>query len=208
MKRFFVLKKLMALILCFVMVCGYISIVAKPDSISCRQVTSLYDVNVVKPAYITQGLSLAEDYPGGMLVFPIVNAELQMKDFYAIEIYRLGGTVGETTVTIESIDYTAQYGIDYEIYLSPIESEQPVSGEAAPIYAIQEISYIPTLNNAGMETADASGSSNSASKLYNEYINQFQDLVKPSSSFNITFNSSIPKEITSTFSSSKLRSTS
>lgn len=187
MKRFFVLKKLMALILCFVMVCGYISIVAKPDSVSCRQVTSLYDVNVVKPAYITQGLSLAEDYPGGMLVFPIVNAELQMNDFYAIEIYRLGGTVGETTVTIESIDYTAQYGIDYEIYLSPIESEQPVSGEAAPIYAIQEISYIPTLNNAGMETADASGSSNSASKLYNEYINQFQDLVKPSSSFNITF---------------------
>ena len=187
MKRFFILKKLMALILCFVMVCGYISIIAKPQRVSYKQVTSLYDVNVVKPAYITQGLSLAEDYPGGMLIFPIVNAELQMNEFYAIEIYRLGGTVGETTVTIESVDYTAQYGIDYEIYLSPTETEQPVSGEAAPIYAIEEISYIPTLNNAGMETSSSSDNSDSASELYNEYINQFQDLVKPSSSFDITF---------------------
>ena len=115
-------KKILAFLLSFVMIFSYISVIAQPGKEEYKKVTYLYDVHQVKPSYITNGLSLEADYPGGLLVFPVVNAELQMDDFYAVEIYRLGGTLGETTVTVESMDYTAQYGVNYEIYLSPLKN--------------------------------------------------------------------------------------
>ena len=180
-------KKILAFLLSFVMIFSYISVIAQPGNEEYKKVTYLYDVHQVKPSYITNGLSLEADYPGGLLVFPVVNAELQMDDFYAVEIYRLGGTLGETTVTVESMDYTAQYGVNYEIYLSPLKNEQPVKGQASPIYDIEGISYVPTLTSSGMQTTDMSNKSEDSSILYNEYVNQFKDLIKASSTFDITF---------------------
>lgn len=181
------LKKILAFILSFVLVFSYISVIAQPGKEEYKQVTCLYDVHQVKPSYITNGLSLQDDYPGGLLIFPVVNAELQMDDFYAIEIYRLGGTLGESTVTLETMDYTAKYGINYEIYLTPLKDEMPVDGQASPLYDIEGLSYIPTLSSSGMQATDVSNETEKSSALYNEYVNQFKDLVKASSSFDITF---------------------
>ena len=74
-------KKILAFILSFVLVFSYISVIAQPGKEEYKQVTCLYDVHQVKPSYITNGLSLQDDYPGGLLIFPVVNAELQMDDF-------------------------------------------------------------------------------------------------------------------------------
>ena len=180
-------KKITSLLLCLVMVCSYVSVTAQPGKEEYEQVTTLYDVHKIKPAYITQGLQFEAQYPGGMLVFPIVNAELQMGEFYGVEIYRLGGTLGESTVQIESIDYTAKYGVDYEIYVSPVKGDKAVCGEAAPIYAIEQLSYVPTLTSSSIDTEDSSGKDESQAALYNEYVQEFQDLIKPSSSFEVKF---------------------
>ena len=162
-------KKITSLLLCLVMVCSYVSVTAQPGKEEYEQVTTLYDVHKIKPAYITQGLQFEAQYPGGMLVFPIVNAELQMGEFYGVEIYRLGGTLGESTVQIESIDYTAKYGVDYEIYVSPVKGDKAVCGEAAPIYAIEQLSYVPTLTSSSIDTEDSSGKDESQADLYNLY---------------------------------------
>ena len=167
------LKKILAFLLSLVMVFSYISVIAQPSKEEYKQVTSLYDIHQVKPSYIMNGLSLETDFPCGLFVFPVVNAELQMDNFYAIEIYRLGGTLGETTVTLETMDYTAKYGVNYEIYLTPLKNEQPVKGQAAPIYDIEGLPYIPTLTSTGMQSTDVSDESEESSALYNEYISRF-----------------------------------
>ena len=111
-----IFKSVISFVLCLIFLCSGVPVASDP---ACKDVTFLYDTLALRNDYMLQGLTLKESNPKGMMIFPIVKAELEMENLYAIEIYRMGGTEGACSVTVESIDYTALYGIDYEIYLSP-----------------------------------------------------------------------------------------
>ena len=179
-----IFKSVISFVLCLIFICSGVPVASEP---ACKDVKFLYDVLALRNDYMIHGLTLKESNPKGMMIFPIVKAELEMENLYAIEIYRMGGTEGACSVTVESIDYTALYGIDYEIYLSNGLYEAPVNGEASPIYAIENYSFVPQINNTKKQYIDENSSADDSFKYYSQYVSQFHDLIKPSSSFTLNF---------------------
>lgn len=179
-----IFKSVISLVLCLIFLCSGVPVTSDP---ACKDVTFLYDTLALRNDYMLQGLTLKESNPEGMMIFPVVKAELEMDNLYAIEIYRMGGTEGACSVTVESIDYTALYGIDYEIYLSNGLYEPPIEGKAAPIYAIENYSFVPQINNTKKQYVDENNSANDSFEYYSQYVSQFHDLITPSSSFTLDF---------------------
>lgn len=148
--------------------------------------TALYDSQKVKAELLKNDEKLNTQYPNGALMFPVVNAKLEMQEFYAIEIYRQGSTAGDATVTLESVDYTAGYGIDYEIYLSRDYGEEAVQGQTALFYAVEQYSFIPVVASGEVAT-DTDDADNSALETLSAISNDYADLITPSSSTQLTF---------------------
>ena len=178
----FYLKVLISIVLCVTLFIGAVPVSAETQK---KSYTALYNEEKVSQEIFADNDDYKDEYPNGLVVFPVVNAELKMDDYYAIEVYRMGGTKGEASVTVETVDYTAGYGIDYEIYLSNEYGESPVKGEAGLLYALEDFSFIPVITNSSTETQDEDDTS--ASSALSELSQEVQNLITPSSSFTLTF---------------------
>ena len=184
----FSFKAVIALVLCVTMVvCG----LPVGASTAIKKSETLYDNQELQSKYLSPTDNLKKEYPNGALMFPIASATLKMDKFYAFPIFRQGGTKGETTVNIQTVDYSACYGVNYEIYLSNEYGEKAVDGKANPFYSNQDFSFIPVVTHN--ETAYASNETNDktdikdARSAITKMTNESTEAIPTSSNFDITF---------------------
>ncbi|MGN1113426.1 MAG: Calx-beta domain-containing protein, partial [Acutalibacteraceae bacterium] len=179
------LKGAVALLLCFALLFSAVPAFATEME---KSYVALYDEEKVSSEIFADNGTYKKDYPDGVVLFPVVNAELKMDEFYSFELYRMGGADGEATVTLETVDFTAGYGIDYEIYLSNKSTERAVDGEAALMYATEEYSYIPVITSSETQVeGENTDQADSAEEVLASLSSDMQDLITPSSSFTVTF---------------------
>ena len=137
-------KRSLALILSLsVLLCGIssLSVTAKEND---KDFTRLYDYDELAKRYLSENEEAQSEYPNGAFMFPISSSQLKQDEFYAVDVFREGGTKGEASITVKSVDLTACYGVDYEIFLDNKSSSTPVDGEANPYYDMEEYSFIAT----------------------------------------------------------------
>lgn len=175
-------KKIIATALCLTVILCVFPASAQTEPIP---YTSLYNEEKVSAEIFKENEKYTETYPNGLINFSLASAQLEMEEFYSIDLYRLGGTEGEASLTLETVDYTAGYGIDYEIYLDNQYDSKAVEGEAALLYAMEEFSFIPTVTEN--DTEKASDEENNASNILSQYSDTLQNLITPSSTFTVKF---------------------
>lgn len=133
-------KALISIVLCLTMIVCAIPMVTANDD---RQYLRLADLENLKTQYLTSDETAIKEYPNGSVFFPVISGELQMSQFYAVDIFRQGGTEGEASITVSTIDLTASYGEHYKVYTSNKLFDKAIDGEANPYYAISNFSFIP-----------------------------------------------------------------
>lgn len=154
-----------------------------------KNFTRLYDYNELSERYLSENEEAESEYPNGAFMFPLSSAQLKMNDFYALEIFREGGTKGEASITVKTIDMTAEYGIDYALFLDTRYSSSPVEGEANPYYDMEEYSFIATHSKS--EVIYASNQDENVDQVrsdaseYNDYI--LNEVMPTSSEFTLDF---------------------
>lgn len=179
------LKGAVALLLCFTLLFSAVPALATETE---KSYVTLYDEEKVSSEIFADNVTYNENYPDGVVLFPVVNAELKMGELYSFELYRMGGADGEATVTLETVDFTAGYGINYEIYLSNKSTENAVDGEAALMYATEEYSYIPVITSSDTQVeGEDTDPTDSAQEVLASLSADMQDLITPSSSFTVKF---------------------
>lgn len=115
------------------------SAAAKPQ----LSVERLSDYAALKEAFLDTDEMPVELYPHGVVSLAQESTDMQMNKFYEIDLFRQGGTAGEASVKLSTIDLTAAYGKDYELRLSGDLSEPAEKGEASLYFARTRVPYIP-----------------------------------------------------------------
>lgn len=135
-------KAIISIILCLsLIVCASPIISANDD----KPFTRLVSPDSLESQYLVADETAESEYPNGAIFFPVTTGELKMEELYAVDILRQGGTTGDASVTVKTIDLTACYGEHYEIYISNKRFESSVDGTANPYYAVSEYSFIPVV---------------------------------------------------------------
>lgn len=155
-----------------------------------RPSRSVADTAQLRQMYLKKDETTKTLFPNGAVMFPLSSSELKMKEFYSFDVFRQGGTKGKATVKVSTIDLTAEYGTDYNIYTTNEINADPVKGKANPYYAIQNYSFIPVEGETETEyKADEDSEEKSemrkAISQYNDTVNN--EVMPTSSSFNLTF---------------------
>lgn len=135
-------KRLLSVILCCTLLLASLPVLVASASENSSSYTRLYDLNEVTKLYLSENEKTISEYPNGAFMIPLASAELKMKDTYALEIFREGGVKGDASITLKTIDLTAGYGEDYEIFTSL--AEKAVKGQANRYYDIENYSFIAT----------------------------------------------------------------
>lgn len=136
------LKNCLALILCIsLLMCCAPSLSAAAMETE-KSFTRLYDYNELAAKYLSGEGDSAKEYPNGAFMLPLSSAQLNMEEFYALEVFREGGTSGDASITLKTVDMTARYGEDYRLFLSRGTEDPPVDGEANPYYDMEQYSFI------------------------------------------------------------------
>lgn len=182
-------KYILSIILCFsILFCGIPSVSVLADEKE-KSFTRLYDYDKLSQRYLSKNENTESEYPKGAFMIPLSSAQMKMDDLYALEIFREGGTEGEAAITVKTVDMTAQYGIDYEIFLDRKFGSTPVDGDANPYYDMEEYSFIAT--HSQKEVICASNKDDNVEKVrkeasdYNDYI--LNDVMPTSSEFTLKF---------------------
>lgn len=182
-------KKILALVLSLsILMCGVpsLSAVAKETE---KDYTRLYDYDELAQRYLSDNEEAQSEYPNGAFMFPISSSQLKQNELYAVEVFREGGTTGESSITVKSVDMTACYGVDYEIYLDNKYGSSPVKGEANPYYDMEEYSFIATHTQS--EVVYASNNDENTQQVrkdaseYNDYL--LDEVMPTSSEFTLNF---------------------
>lgn len=116
-----------------------------------REAIEIVDVFELRSTYLNPSDNEKELYPNGAMMLPVNNSDLDMKKLYAVHVFRQGGLEGEVSITLSSIDLTAEYGNDYRIYKTNNSFASPVPGKANPYYGVQDTAYIPVITKAKTE---------------------------------------------------------
>ena len=182
-------KRSLALILSLsVLLCGIssLSVTAKEND---KDFTRLYDYDELAKRYLSENEEAQSEYPNGAFMFPLSSSQLNQDEFYAIYVFREGGTKGEASITVKSVDLTACYGVDYEIFLENKSSSTPVDGEANPYYDMEEYSFIATHTQSeriypSNNDENTQQVRKNASK-YNDYL--LNEVMPTSSEFTLNF---------------------
>lgn len=135
-------KRLLSIILCCTMLMASLPALVASASENRSSYTRLYDLNELTELYLSENEKTIAEYPNGAFMIPLASAELKMKDTYALEIFREGGVKGDASITLKTMDLTAGYGEDYEIFTSL--NARAVKGQANRYYDIEEYSFIAT----------------------------------------------------------------
>ena len=182
-------KRSLALILSLsVLLCGLssLSVTAKEND---KDFTRLYDYDELAKRYLSENEEAQSEYPNGAFMFPLSSSQLKQDEFYAVDVFREGGTKGEASITVKSVDLTACYGVDYEIFLDNKSSSTPVDGEANPYYDMEEYSFIATHTQSeriypSNNDENTQQVRKNASK-YNDYL--LNEVMPTSSEFTLNF---------------------
>lgn len=182
-------KRSLALILSLsVLLCGIssLSVTAKEND---KDFTRLYDYDELAKRYLSENEEAQSEYPNGAFMFPLSSSQLNQDEFYAVYVFREGGTKGEASITVKSVDLTACYGVDYEIFLENKSSSTPVDGEANPYYDMEEYSFIATHTQSeriypSNNDENTQQVRKNASK-YNDYL--LNEVMPTSSEFTLNF---------------------
>ena len=135
-------KAMISIVLCLsLIVCASPLISANDD----KPFTRLVSLDSLESQYLVPDETAESEYPNGAVFFPVTSGELNMEELYAVDILRQGGTAGEASITVKTIDLTACYGEHYEIFTSSKRFESAVDGTANPYYAVSEYSFIPVV---------------------------------------------------------------
>lgn len=171
-----------------VLLCGIssLSVTAKEND---KDFTWLYDYDELAKRYLSENEEAQSEYPNGAFMFPLSSSQLKQDEFYAVDVFREGGTKGEASITVKSVDLTACYGVDYEIFLDNKSSSTPVDGEANPYYDMEEYSFIATHTQSeriypSNNDENTQQVRKNASK-YNDYL--LNEVMPTSSEFTLNF---------------------
>ncbi|MCQ4022572.1 MULTISPECIES: Calx-beta domain-containing protein [unclassified Ruminococcus] len=182
-------KEIVALVLSLsIMLCcvPYLSASAKETE---KSYTRLYDYDELAHRYLSENEEAKSEYPNGAFMFPLSSSQLKQNELYAVEVFREGGTKGEASITVKSVDMTAQYGIDYEIFLDNKYGSSPVDGKANPYYDMEEYSFIAT--HTQKEVVYASNNDENTQQVrkdasdYNDYL--LNEVMPTSGEFTLNF---------------------
>lgn len=182
-------KRILSMALSLTMMSGLASLYSIAANDVHKEYTRLYDYESMKSQFLNSSAETIAEYPNGSFMFPVSSAEMKMENLYAIEIFREGGTAGEASITVKTVDLTAEYGNDYEIFLDTRMVTEAVEGEANPYYDIEEYSFIATPTHT--ETMYASNNDENTMQVredtsdYNDYV--LENLMPTSSEFTLEF---------------------
>lgn len=182
-------KEIIALILSLsILLCCVPSLSASAKDAE-KAYTRLYDYNELAQRYLSENEEAQSEYPNGAFMFPLASSQLKQNELYAVEVFREGGTKGEASITVKSVDMTAQYGVDYEIFLDNKYASSAVDGEANPYYDMEEYSFIAT--HTQKEVICASNNDENTQQVrdeaseYNDYM--LDEVMPTSSEFTLNF---------------------
>lgn len=154
-----------------------------------KSYTRLYNYDELAQRYLSENEEAQSEYPNGAFMFPLSSSQLKQNELYAVAVFREGGTKGEASITVKSVDMTAQYGVDYELFLDNKNISSPVEGEANPYYDMEEYSFIAT--HAQSEVVYASNNEENTHQVrkdaseYNDYL--LNEVMPTSSEFTLNF---------------------
>lgn len=154
-----------------------------------KSFTRLYDFNELSQKYLSANKETVSEYPKGAFMIPLSSAQLKMDDLYALEVFREGGTKGDASITVKTVDMTAEYGKDYEIYLDNKYASSSVKGDGNPYYDMEQYSFIAT--HTKKEVVCPSNKEENVNEVrqdasdYNDYI--LNDVMPTSSEFTLKF---------------------
>lgn len=182
-------KIVLSLILCFsILFCCVPAVSVMADERK-KSFTRLYNYDEIAKRYLSENEEAQAEYPNGAFMIPLSSAQMKMDNLYALDIFREGGTEGEASITLKTVDMTAKYGVDYDIFLDTKYTSNPVEGEANPYYDMEEYSFIATHTQS--EVICASNDDENVQQVrkgaseYNDYI--LNEVMPTSSEFTLNF---------------------
>lgn len=182
-------KEILALVLSLsILLCCVPSLSASAKETE-KSYTRLYDYDELAQRYLSENEEAQSEYPNGAFMFPLSSAQLNQNELYAVEVFREGGTKGEASITVKSVDMTACYGDDYEIFLDNKNISSPVDGKANPYYDMEEYSFIAT--HTQKEVICASNNDENTQQVrkdaseYNDYL--LNEVMPTSGEFTLNF---------------------
>ncbi len=180
------LKAILAFVLCVTLV---VCSIPAFDANNEKFYMELADADALYEMYLNPNEQTVSEYPNGAMIIPVTAADLEMKNLYAVDILRQGGTADEVSITLKTIDLSAAYGTDYEIFETNRVVESPVKGEANPYYAIREHSFIPliTENETVYETENNSENTPQIREEVSELNDAYNELMPTSSELVLHF---------------------
>ena len=146
----------------------------------------LGDYATLKAAFLDSDDMPAELFPHGVVSIAQGSTDMRMNKLYEIDLFRQGGTAGEASVTLSTIDLTAAYGKDYELRLSSDMSVAAETGEADLYFARTGIPYIPVETQSEQAISDAQ----TAEEMMQSFIDtndNAADSLPHSADVNLTF---------------------
>ncbi len=146
----------------------------------------LGDYATLKAAFLDSDDMPAELFPHGVVSIAQGSTDMRMNKLYEIDLFRQGGTAGEASVMLSTIDLTAAYGKDYELRLSSDMSVPAEKGEAGLYFARTGIPYIPVETQSEQAISDAQ----TAEEMMQSFIDtndNAADSLPHSADVNLTF---------------------
>ena len=137
---------IISIILCMTLLFGTASFAFAAEA-GTRAYQRLADLDEITATYLSDSEERAAQYPNGAIMIAETSAELEMKQWYAIDILRQGGTDGEAKIKLSTVDMTAGYGEDYRLYLTDEPSDKGVDGTKKLYYYESNVPYIARLSD-------------------------------------------------------------
>ncbi len=136
-----ILTSILSVILCITLLIG-MTPVASAAGNGTRAYVRLADFDDISQVYLSDSEQYAAQYPNGAVMLAEATAQLEMQQTYAVDILRQGGTEGEATIKLSTVDMTAGYGEDYRLYLTDQLSDTGVEGHKRLYYYQSGVPYI------------------------------------------------------------------
>lgn len=179
------LKATLSIILALCLIFGCMAIAGAAT----KEAAELADIAKLKTKFLTPTDTDKDMYPSGAMMFPVTSAKMKMSTVYAIHVFRQGDTKGEASITLKSIDMTAEYGNDYRIYTTNNTLASPVPGKANPYYGMQNTPYIPYVTESKTQYlgGDNKEELQSIQELTSESNDEYMKYMPTACSLDLTF---------------------
>lgn len=185
-------KRILSAVLCVMLVvCCLPKVDVSAKDINKKSV-AMCNENTLHKTYLgATNDEAVKEYPNGVFMFPLSKAKIKMNNFYSFKVYREGGTKNKASVCVKTVDMTAKYGKDYNIYLDKKMDSKAVEGKANPYYNLNGYTFLPTITKTGTKietnkySADKLADMRKQDSEYSDYV--LNNLMPTSSTFTLNF---------------------